>query len=212
MDGGDLQRRDESTVTREGSSPIRLSNIPSRQRSLLTHHPTRTVLREARLRQCPNRRSSALRDRSRRSARTLHHPRRHRCRDPEDQSRNRSNGSSKTPPCHHSPDPRHTLQPASKASLPRTRHRRPDEPVTLRPPDTTPLQQTTREPNDHTVALELEHRQATELQRPLLYIEHRVPPGWPGETAGPADLLGRVRTPDAETHRGGGGRLDTALS
>src|SRR5207249_2173659 len=74
-------------------------------------------------------------------------------------------------------DPRHTLQPVSKTSLPRTRHRRPDEPVTLRAPDRAALRQTARGHPSHPAALELEHKQASELQRPIFHIrseERRV--------------------------------------
>src|SRR5437773_12215388 len=189
-----------------------MPTIPSGQRTVSADHQAGTVLRETRLRLRPHRRPSAVRDRSRGRTRTLHDPSRHRRRDPKDQSRNRSNRPRPTPPGHHSPDPRNTLQPVSKTSLPWTRHRRPDEPGTLRTPDNTTLQQTKRGYRDHPAALEPEHRQASELQGPLLYAQQRVPPGWSRQTASPANLSGSVRTQDAEAHGGGGGRMDTALS
>src|SRR5437773_6899232 len=185
--------------------------LPRQRRTVPRNYPESTVLRETRLRQCPHRRPSPLRDRGRGRTRTLHNSCRHRRGDPEDQSRNRSNRLGQTPPGHRSPDPRHTLQPVSKTYLPRTRHRRPDEPGTLRAPDRTTLQPATRGYRDHQAALELEHRQASELQGPMLYAEQSVPTGWSGETASPADLSGGVRTQDAQTHRGGGGRMDTPL-
>src|SRR5205809_6853538 len=189
-----------------------MPTIPSGQRTVSADHQASTILRKTRLRLRPHRRPSAVRDRSSGRTLTRHDPSRHRRRDPKDQSRNRSHGSSKTPSGDHSPDPRNTLQPVSKTSLPRTRHRRPDEPGTLRTPDRTTLQPTKRGPRDHPTALELEHRQASDFQGPLLYAQQRVPPGWSGETAGPADLSGGLRTQDAEAHREGGGRMDTALS
>ena len=188
-----------------------MPTIPSGQRTVSADHQASTILRKTRLRFRPHRRPSALRDRSRGRTRTLHDPSRHRRRDPKDQSRNRSNRPRPTPPGHHSPDPRHTLHPVSKTSLPRTRHRRPDEPVALRAPDTATLQQTKRGHRDHPAALELEHKQASELQGPIFHIEQRVPPSWSGETARPTDLSGSFRTQDAEARGGGGGRMDTSL-
>src|SRR3989442_1856615 len=189
-----------------------MPNLSSGQRTLPADNQKSTILRKTWIRFRPHRRPSALRDRSRSRPRTVHHPRRNSRRDPEDQSRNRSNRSGPETPGYERPDPGKPPQPVSKTAIPRTRHRRSDEPVTLRVVHRTPLQQAKRGFEDHPAALEFQHRQSSELQGPLLHIEQRIPASRSGKAAGPANLLGGLRTQDAETHGGSSGRMDTALS
>src|SRR5207244_8073534 len=126
--------------------------------------------------------------------------------------RNRSTRPRPYAHVHHSPDPRNTLYPVSQTALPRTGRGRSDEPDTLRILCETPRQQTRRRSEDYPAALELQHRQASELQRPILHTEQCIPASRSGETASPANLPSSVRTQDAETSRGNGRRMDSALS
>src|SRR5437773_7171138 len=190
---------------REEQTQVRMPNLSSGQRGIPAGHQAGTILRKTRLRQCPHRRPSPLRDRSRRRTRTLHHPRRNSHRDSEDQGWNRSNRHGPETTGHHSPDTGNTLQPVSKTTLPRTRRRRSYEPNTVRLVPRTPGRQTRRGSEDYPAALEFQHRQARELQGPLLLPEQRILASKPGETAGPPNLSGSLRSQDAETRWDGGG-------